>query len=228
MTRFTLTGALSCSLVVLLLGVPRAASAQAAPTVHDAHRMHRDPKAYIAALENPARDTWQKPHEVIEALGLRPGEVVADIGAGSGYFALRIARHLPEGRVYAVDVNEKLLAHLERGATAAALANVTPVLAPPDDPRLPTGRVDRIFICNVWHHIDDQPGYLQKLRAALATGGEIVMIDFHKRELPVGPPVAMKIARDDLVAQMQAHGFELAREHTFLPHQYFLVFTPAR
>jgi ubiquinone/menaquinone biosynthesis C-methylase UbiE len=227
MTRFTLTAGLSCGLVVLLLGLPRPASAQAAPTVHDAHRMHRDPMAYIAALENPARDAWQKPREVIEALGLRPGEVVADIGAGSGYFALRIARHVPEGRVYAVDVSKELLAHLEQGATAAALANVTPVLAPPDDPRLPAGRVDRVFICNVWHHIDDQPVYLQKLRAALAPGGEIVMIDFHKRELPVGPPVAMKIARDDLVAQMQAHGFQLAREHTFLPHQYFLVFTPA-
>jgi ubiquinone/menaquinone biosynthesis C-methylase UbiE len=228
MTRFTLTGALSCALVVLVLGLPRAASAQTAPTAHDAHRMHGDPQAYIAALENPARDAWQKPREVIEALGLRAGEVVADIGAGSGYFALRIARHVPEGRVYAVDVSKELLAHLEQGATAAALANVTPVLAPPGDPRLPAGRVDRVFICNVWHHIDDQPAYLQKLRAALAPGGEVVMIDFHKRELPVGPPVAMKIARDDLVAQMQAHGFQLAREHTFLPHQYFLVFTPAR
>jgi ubiquinone/menaquinone biosynthesis C-methylase UbiE len=228
MTRFTLTGALSCGLVVLLLGLPPAASAQTAPTAHDAHRMHGDPQAYIAALENPARDAWQKPREVIEVLGLRPGEVVADIGAGSGYFALRIARHVPEGRVYAVDVRKELLAHLEQGATAAALANVTPVLAPPDDPRLPAGRVDRVFICNVWHHIDDQPVYLQRLRTALAPGGEIVMIDFHKRELPVGPPVAMKIARDDLVAQMQAHGFQLAREHTFLPHQYFLVFTPAR
>jgi arsenite methyltransferase len=215
--------------LALLVGVPSATSGQTAPTTHDAHRLHRDSEAYIDALEDPARDAWQKPHEVVEALALRPGEIVADIGAGSGYFALRLARHVgAEGRVYAVDVNKDLLAHLEQRAATSTLGNVTPVLAPPDDPRLPAGSVDRVFICNVWHHIDDQAGYLQKLRAALKPAGEVVMIDFHKRELPVGPPVAMKIARDDLVAQMQAHGFQLAREHTFLPYQYFLVFAPAR
>jgi ubiquinone/menaquinone biosynthesis C-methylase UbiE len=214
---------------VALLLVASAASAQTAPTAHDAHRLHADPEAYIGALDDPARDAWQKPHEVIEALGLRPGESIADIGSGSGYFALRFARHVgADGRVYAVDVDEKLLSHLEKAAARAGLSNVTPVLAPPDDPRLASGSVDRVFIANVWHHIDDQSGYLRRLVDALEPGGEVVMIDFHKRELPVGPPVAMKIARDDLVRQMEAHGFRLSREHTFLPHQYFLVFTVAR
>jgi arsenite methyltransferase len=121
-----------------------------------------------------------------------------------------------------------MLDHLAHTAAEAGVTNVTTVLAPPDDPRLPDGSIDRVFICNVWHHVDDQAGYLRKLARALKPTGQLVMVDFHKRHLPVGPPVAMKIAREDLVSQMEAHGFRLAQEHTFLPHQYFLAFAPAR
>jgi ubiquinone/menaquinone biosynthesis C-methylase UbiE len=209
---------------ILLSAVP--AVAQSAPSPHEAHRLHGDAAAYIAALEDPARDAWQKPHEVIDALRLREGEQVADIGAGSGYFALRFARHVgPSGRVYAVDISKEMLAHLEAQAKAASASNVRAVLAPPDDPLLPDASIDRVFFCDVWHHVDDQAGYLEKLKKALRPDGQVVMIDFHKRDLPVGPPASMKIAREDLVAQMQAHGFRLATEHTFLPYQYFLVFT---
>jgi arsenite methyltransferase len=209
--------------IVLL---PLLAVAQTAPSGHDAHRLHGDSAAYIAALEDPARDAWQKPQEVLDALALRDGERVADIGAGSGYFALRFARHVgPGGRVFAVDVSKDMLAHLEGQAKKAQLTNVQPLLAAAADPGLPEASVDRVFFCDVWHHIDDQAGYLERLKKALRPGGQIVMIDFHKRDLPVGPPVSMKIAREDLVAQMERHGFRVAREHTFLPYQYFLVFT---
>ena len=210
-------------LAVLLASVPVAAQTVATP--HDAHRMHGNSAAYIAALEDPARDAWQKPHEVVVALDLKPGETVADIGAGSGYFALRFARHVgAEGRVYAVDVSRDMLAHLERQAAEAKLANVRTIAAPPDDPQLPEGSIDRVFFCDVWHHIDDQAGYLAKLKKALRPGGQVVMIDFHKRDLPVGPPVSMKIAREVLLTEMAAHGFRLVKEHTFLPYQYFLMF----
>jgi len=117
-----------------------------------------------------------------------------------------------------------MLAHLESRAKKAALSNIDTILAPPDDPNLPGASIDLVFFCDVWHHIDDQAGYLEKLKRALRPAGQIVMIDFQKRELPVGPPVDMKIARDDLVQQLASHGFRLAREHTFLPYQYFLVF----
>jgi len=202
------------------------APGQTVPNTHEAHRVHGDVAAYIAALDDPARDAWQKPHEVVEALALRNGEQVADIGAGSGYFALRFARHVgPSGRVYAVDISKEMLAHLDVQAKAGSVSNVQAVLAPPDDPQLPDASLDLVFFCDVWHHVDDQTGYLDKLKKALRPDGQIVMIDFHKHDLPVGPPVSMKIAREDLVAQMQAHGFQLAKEHTFLPYQYFLVFT---
>jgi len=222
--RHTVTTA-SLGLFTALVLSPIPAAGQTAPTAHEAHRLHTDVGAYIAALDDPARDAWQKPHEVIEALGLKEGERIADIGAGSGYFALRFARHVGAGRVYAVDVSQDMVTHVQAQAKAAALGNVQAILARPDDPLLPEASIDRVFFCDVWHHVENQDAYLDKLTKALRPGGELVMIDFQKRELPVGPPVSMKIARGDLVAQLERHGFRLAREHTFLPYHYFLVFT---
>ena len=214
-------------LSVVVLAPVTDAEGQAARERHEMHRLHGDAAAYIAALEDPARDAYQKPHEVIQALGVRPGEVIADIGAGSGYFALRLAHHVgQEGRVYAVDVSPDMVRHLNRRVRDAGLLNVSTILAPPDDPLLPRS-VDRFLLVNVWHHVEDQAGYLARMRKHLAPGGQVVMIDFHRREMPVGPPLQEKIAREDLVRQMEAHGFRLAQEHDFLPYQYFLVFEPA-
>jgi arsenite methyltransferase len=214
----------SSALAGLFLFLTPPALAQA-PGEH-VHRLHGDPAAYIKALEDPARDAYQKPHEVIEALALKPGEIIADIGSGSGYFTLRMARHVGDtGHVYGVDVNPDMIRHLNERLRDAGVLNVSTILARPDDPLLPQP-VDRFVIVDVWHHVDEQPKYLAVMKKHLRPGGQVVMIDFHKRDLPVGPPLAMKISRDDLIAQMTAHGFTLAREHTFLPYQYFLVFEP--
>jgi ubiquinone/menaquinone biosynthesis C-methylase UbiE len=213
-----------CLLAAPLL-LPAAAFSQVATTPQEMHHLHSDPAAYIASLDDPARDAYQKPDEVLKALALKPGEVVADIGAGSGYFALRFARAVGEtGRVYAVDVSPDMVRHLNRRIRDAGIRNVITVLSDPDDPLLPDASVDRFVIVDTWHHIEDQPKYLGLLKRMLKPGGQIVHIDFQKRELPVGPPVGMKIAREDLVKQMEAAGFRLAAEHDFLPYQYFLVF----
>jgi len=191
------------------------------------HRLHNDPKAYIGALEDPQRDAYQKPHEVLTALNLKPGEVIADIGAGSGYFTFPIAHHLgPEGKVYAVDVSSDMILHLNRRIRDLKTTNVVSVLADPDDPLLPEQSVNRFFICDVWHHVESPSKYLGMIKKMLKPGGQVIMIDFHKKELPFGPPMAMKIAREDLVKQMESNGFRLANEHSFLPYQYFLVFVP--
>jgi arsenite methyltransferase len=194
---------------------------------HQMHGLHHDPKAYIGALEDPQRDAYQKPHEVIHALGLKTGEVIADIGAGSGYFTFHLARHVGEkGRVYAVDVSSDMVLHLNRRIRDLQAKNVVSVLADPDDPLLPEPSVNRFFICNVWHHVENQEKYLSLMKKMLKAGGEVVMIDFHKKETLVGPPLKTRIAREDLIKQMESSGFRLAKEHTFLPYQYFLVFVP--
>ena len=214
-------------LSLLLVSVPVHAQDAAKRDQHQMHQLHRDPKSYIGALEDPKRDAYQKPHEVIHALGLKPGDIVADIGAGSGYFTFHLARHVGEqGKVYAVDVSPDMIRHVNRRIRETKTTNVVTVLADNDDPLLPDRSVNRFFICDVWHHVDNQTKYLSLMKQMLKPGGEIVMIDFHKKELPSGPPMQMKIAREDLIRQMEANGFKMTREHTFLPYQYFLVFAP--
>ncbi len=208
-----------------LLAGTAPAFCQAAASPSEMHHRHADVQAYIAALEDPARDAYQKPEEVVKALALRPGEVVADIGSGPGYFTLRLARAVGEsGRVYAVDINPDMVRYLNRRVRDAGLHNVVSVLSEPDDPLLPDASVDCFLIVDTWHHIGNPAHYLALLKRMLKPGGRIVQIDFQKRELPVGPPVSMKIAREDLVREMEAAGFRLTAEHTFLPYQYFLVF----
>ena len=192
---------------------------------HQMHQLHRDSKAYIGMLDDPERDAYQKPHEVLTALGIKPGEVIADIGAGSGYFTFRLAHHVGnQGKVYAIDVSPDMILHLNRRIRDFKATNVSSILADPDDPLLPERSVNRFFFSNSWHHIENHTKYLSLMKKMLKPGGEIIMIDFHKKELPVGPPMQMKIAREDLIKQMETNGFRLTKEHTFLPYQYFLVF----
>ena len=212
-----------------LLLFPATISAQDAvkPDQQQMHRLHSDPKSYIGALEDPKRDAYQKPHEVMRALGLKAGEVIADIGAGSGYFTFRLTHHVGDrGKVYAVDVSPDMIRHINRRIRELKATNVVSILADPDDPLLPEGSVDRFFFSDSWHHIDNQTTYLSLMKKMLKPGGEIVIIDFHKKDFPVGPPMQMKIAREDLIKQMESNGFRLMKEHTFLPYQYFLVFAP--
>src|SRR4029453_6033168 len=210
-------------LALVFTAVP--AFPQAAAPPQEMHHRHDDPVAYIASLEDPKRDAYQKPDEVMKALALRPGEVVADIGAGSGYFALRVARAVGDtGRVYAVDVSPDMVRHVNRRVRDAGIRNVVSVLAEPDAPLLPDASVDRFVIRRTWHHIEDQAKYLGLMKKMLKPGGQVVHIDFQKRELPIGPPLALKIAGEDLLKRLEGAGFRLPAEHRFLPYQYFLVF----
>jgi ubiquinone/menaquinone biosynthesis C-methylase UbiE len=152
------------------------------------------------------------------ALELKPDEVVADIGAGSGYFTRRLARHA--GKVYAVDIDARLLEANKKSAPA----NVVTVLATPDDPKLAKASVDTIFICDVLHHISNRASYYEKLQAALKPGGRIVNIDFYKKKLPVGPPEAMKLSEQEVEKEFAAAGFRKVKQVDILPYQYFQIF----
>jgi ubiquinone/menaquinone biosynthesis C-methylase UbiE len=195
-------------------------------STQEMHRVQQDSKAYIARLEDPKRDAYQKPEEVVKALSIKEGEVIADIGAGSGYFTFRLARPVGEkGRVYAVDVSPDMIRHLNRRVRDLKVGNVVTILCAPDDPLLCDDSVDRFFICDTWHHIEGHAKYLALLRKMLKPGGQVIMVDFKKTKTPVGPPMEIRIDRDDLVREMEANGFQLAAEHTFLGYQYFLIFT---
>src|SRR5262245_33647398 len=119
-----------------------------------------------------------------------------------------------------------MIRHINRRVRELKVTNVVSILADPDDPLLPEQSVNRFFFSNSWHHIENQTKYLSLMKKMLKPNGEIVMIDFHKKETPVGPPLKTRIAREDLLKQMENNGFRLAKEHAFLPYQYFLVFAP--
>jgi SAM-dependent methyltransferase len=176
-------------------------------------------------FDDPKRDAWQKPHEVIQALGLKSDAVVADIGAGTGYFAVRFADRVPGGRVYGVDTEPDMVKYLTERARREKRDNITAIAGAPDTPRLPE-KADVILMVDVFHHIDDRSSYFRRLRASLKPGGRIAIIDF-RLDSPDGPPKAARIAPERVIAELKGAGYTLAREHGFLPNQYFLIFKPA-
>jgi predicted methyltransferase len=180
---------------------------------------------WAKVFDDPERDKWQKPHDVITALRLTPTAEIADIGAGTGYFAVRFAHMLPQGRVYGVDVEPDMVKYLGERAKKENLANLTAVTGTPGDARIPAP-VDLVILVDVYHHIDGRADYFRKLRAALKPGGRIAVIDF-RMDAPSGPPKNARIAPDRVKSEMNSAGYVIDAEHAFLPNQYFLVFKPA-
>lgn len=198
------------------------AGGAAAQTPHT-HRHDFSGAAHWAKVfDDPERDRWQKPHEVIRALALRPDAVVADIGAGTGYFSVRLAHMTPKGRVFAVDIEPDMVRYLAERGRRENLPNLEAVLGRTDDPRLPA-KVDRVLVVDTYHHIDARAAYFGRLRGDLKPGGEVAIIDFTP-ESPVGPPPSSRIVRQQVIDEMQRAGYALSAEHTFLPYQYFLAF----
>jgi len=189
------------------------------------HRSFADVEEWKKVFDSPERPNWQMPERVIEALNLKSGQAVADLGAGTGYFTVHLAQAVGEtGTVYALEVEPTLVDHLRQRAELEGLPQVSPVLASKDTPRLPRGSVDLILVVDTFHHLDHRADYLPKLAAALTPRGRLVVIDWKKEPLPEGPPLDHKLARDEVVAEVTAAGFELAESPEFLPYQYFLIF----
>lgn len=203
-------------------GVVAPAAAQA-PHTHQ--HSFGDAQQWARVFDDPERDAWQKPHEVIQALALKADAVVADIGAGTGYFSVRLAHMVRQGRIYGVDTEPAMVKHLAERAKGAKLTNVSALLGAPDDPRLPE-KVDLILLVDVYHHIDARSRYFRLLQNSLKPGGRIAIIDF-RRDSPAGPPVAARLAPETVKAELASAGFELSQEHGFLPNQYFLIFRAA-
>ena len=200
------------------------------PHARDRLDRHRNPvefARYLARLEGPERDAWQMPDRLVAALGLAPGDVACDVGAGPGYLALRMARAVgPGGVVFAIDVEPRMLEVLGRRAGEAGLDNLRTIQSRGPRGALPPRPCRVILVVNAFHHFPGGAAYLRRLAGRLAPGGRIVNVDFQRRELPVGPPPADKVARRDFVAQARAAGLEVIRERRFLPYQYFLELAP--
>ncbi|HSF21390.1 MAG TPA: class I SAM-dependent methyltransferase [Burkholderiales bacterium] len=180
---------------------------------------------WAKVFDDPERDAWQKPHEVIQALALKPDAVIADIGSGTGYFSVRLANMTPKGRVYGVDIEPDMVKYLAGRAKREGLKNVTAVAGAPDDPRLPE-KADLIILVDVYHHVGDRERYFRQLQKSLKPGGRLAVIDF-RMDSPVGPPQSARIAPERVKDELKRAGYALAHEHAFLPNQYFLVFRPA-
>jgi ubiquinone/menaquinone biosynthesis C-methylase UbiE len=190
------------------------------------HMQHRfdDPERFAKSFDDPERDTWQLPARVIGALGLQPDSAVADIGAGTGYFAMRLAKAVPKGTVYAVDVEPAMLEFLRKRAQAEQAANVVPVQAAATSPNLPKP-VDAILIVNTYHHLPGRVTYFGELRRSLNSGGRVAIVDFRK-DVEGGPPPEFRFEAAQIIDEMQRAGYQLDARHDFLPRQHFLVFRP--
>lgn len=206
---------------ILLVALAAAGAAAQSPPTHQ-HSFH-DAEKWAQVFDDPARDAWQKPHEVIQALRLRPDAVVADIGAGTGYFSARLARMLPKGKVYAVDLEPDMVRHLAERAAREGLRNLYAIRGESDRANLPEP-VDLVLLVDVYHHVDDRPGYFARLKDSLRAGGRVAIIDF-RMDAKDGPPRAARIAPAQVKREMAQAGYGLAEELAFLPNQYFLVFT---
>jgi ubiquinone/menaquinone biosynthesis C-methylase UbiE len=177
---------------------------------------------WVKTFDDPARDTWQMPARVIDALQLKQGQAVADVGAGTGYFSTRLAKSAAAPKVYAVDIEPSMVAHLTARAKREGLANMTAVLAGVNTTNLPEP-VDIVLIVDTFHHIPNRVAYLTALKGRLKPGGRVAIVDFRK-DAPQGPPVEFRFTPEQLTAELSQAGFQLEATHDFLPQQLFLIY----
>jgi ubiquinone/menaquinone biosynthesis C-methylase UbiE len=212
---------------LLVVAVVTAGRVNAANDDATARHSFGDVAHWEKVFDDPARASWQQPAAIVQALALAPGMVVADVGAGTGYLERALSQAVgPRGVVYAVEVEPNLVTHLRDRAEREGTTNVIPVLGSLDAPRLPAGRVDRLLLLDTYHHIDGRVAYFQRLRAALAPGGRVVIVDWEKREDTIGPELAHRLAREQVTDEMRRAGYQPVPTTTPLTHQYVLAFTP--
>ncbi len=178
-----------------------------------------------SAYEGFGRDEWQKPEQVIESLGIKAGDSIADLGAGSGYFTFRLADAVgAEGRVYAVDVDSSMLAGLEQESEKRGYSQVQTILAEYDDPKIPDGGVDLIFLSNTYHHLSDRSDYFRRAKKYLRPGGRIAIIDYNDHG-GFANMIGHATKGHVIEKEMTSAGYRLERQFDFLAKQSFLIFT---
>lgn len=213
-------GVVACTLGLLLTTMLHAQDGH--KPGHGHSHSFSDPKKWSATFDDPERDKWQMPDRVIAALALRPTDLVADIGAGTGYLAVRIARQLGSGTVFAVDVESKMVEHLAQRAKAAGVTNLRTIAGTETSANLPE-KVDVVVLLNVYHHISGRPDYFKRLQSSLKPGARVAIIEY-RPESPRGAPKHFRLSASQIEAEMKSAGFRPAGSHDFLPYQSFQVF----
>jgi ubiquinone/menaquinone biosynthesis C-methylase UbiE len=222
----SLRSKLSLLALVLLTATVGCGQSGAHQHRHADHLEHRfDPEESARRFDDPARDTWQLPDRVIETLNLKQGQIVADIGAGTGYFSVRLAKSSTSPKVYAADIESAMVRYLRDRAAKEGLNNVTAVQAAADQPNLPEP-VDLILIVNTYHHIGGRVAYFRKLSGSIKPGGRLAIIEF-KPDSPEGPPKEFRFPVEHIKSEMGEAGYRLTDQHDFLPRQQFLIFEVA-
>lgn len=211
---------------------PAGARAAALPTSVAAaparDRVPAEPMSYLGAdwLTRQEREVEEQPEVMLNALGLKPGMRVADVGAGVGFHTLRLARRVtPGGHVWATDIQEEMVSRLRANVEAAGLSNVTPVLTKPDETGLPDGQLDLVLMVDVFHELAEPERTLAALRRALAPGGRVALVEFRAEDprVPIKEEHKMSVAQVD--AELGAAGFVRVQRFDGLPWQHLLVYS---
>ena len=209
--------------LAIVLSVASATHGQAPQPSKEHGRLF--PPQDLGLLEAPDRDIWQLPDQIMDALGIAEASVVADIGAGSGWFTIRLARRVgPNGIVYAEDVQPEMLAAITRRVSAKGLLNVRTVLGKGSDPALPASTLDAVLIVDAYHEIADRVTFLRNLAKSLRPDGRIGVVDFRLEGGGPGPPTDERVPPEVVVQDAAKAGLRLLSQETFLPYQYLLVF----
>ncbi len=190
---------------------------------HGAHE-HRfvDPSKYAERWNDPARDEWQKPAELVGLMGIEPGMTVADLGAGTGYMLPHLSAAVgPEGEVLALDVEDAMIAYIEENLAAYG-PNVRAVKVPSDSPGVEPGSLDRLVTINTWHHVAGREAYAAKVLEALKPGGRFVVVEF-TLDSPIGAPKEMRVDSASVAADLKAGGFDASVAEETMPNHHVVI-----
>lgn len=203
-------------------------AALASPPEHrhvcgSAHHRFKNAAKWAKIFDDPSRNEWQKPDAVIQALALSPDARVADIGAGTGYFTVRLARAAPRGKVVAVDIEPTMLKYIDHRARQEGLGNISTALGSATSPNV-KGPINLALVVDTYHHIEDRAAYFRGVAPELSPHGRVVIVDFRMGKLPVGPPEKHRIPPEQTTREMQQAGYKKCGSFDKLPYQYVLEF----
>lgn len=218
--RFLLSFFRALLSLLLLVGMGWAQQTEMPPRTQDRSLADR-----IRSQERPERDQYLKPDEVIKALNLKNGKVVADIGAGTGYFTRRFARAVaPNGKVYAVDIAADVIDYQKQRAKQENLNNIVFIVSQPADPLLPADSVDVAFFCDVIHHLENRVGYYKTLIKDIKPPGYMAIIDYPPDSPRRPHPPNQLVPREQAISEAEQAGFKFIKDIPILPDYYFLLF----